>query len=115
MYISLPLFADLVAVPKNQARLLSQVVTTYDPHTNVGYISFERTTPSQAQRIREDMRGLVSLGYVRKYPMTKASLAMKALHIEHSRQIRFYMLNPIHLHALQTDREGLKDIWQLLL
>jgi hypothetical protein len=114
MYISLPLFADLASIPKNQARLLSQVVTSRDPNTNVGYISYEKTTPSQAQRIREDARELVALGYITKYPMTKASLQMKALHIEHSRRISFYMINPVHLHTKTVDREGLKSIWQML-
>ena len=114
MYISKPLFTDLTVMPKNQSRLLNQVVTHSDPHTNVGFINFEKTTPSQAQRIRGDIRELVKLGYVRKYPMTKASVVMKAQHIRHNRRINFYMVNPIHQHATDADRQGLKDIWLLL-
>lgn len=114
MYISLPLFSDMATLPKNQVRLLKEVATSNDPTTNVGYVSYEKLTPSQAQRMREDARQLIQLGYLRKYPMTKASLAMRTLQISHSRRLNFFMLNPIHLHAQHVAPQGLKEIWLLL-
>ncbi|MDC0644048.1 hypothetical protein OAP32_00560 [Crocinitomicaceae bacterium] len=114
MYISVPLFTDMVKLPKNQARLLSEIVLNIDPTTNVGFISYERLTASQAQRVREDARQLVKLDYIRKFPITRASVSMKTLRIAHSNCITFYMLNPIHAHSLAASTEGLKEIWQLL-
>ena len=114
MYISLPLFGDMTVLSKSQARLMRDVAQSLDPTTNIGFISYERLTNSQAQRLREDARALVAMGYIRKYPMTRASTEMKTLQITHSRRINFYMANPIHMHALNTDAQGLKEIWQLL-
>lgn len=114
MYISLPLLNDMVMLPKNQARILANVITSSEPTTNIGYISLERTTPSQEQRIKEDARELVKAGYLKKYPMSKASVAMRTLHISHNRKLVFYMVTPLHQHALNADREGLREIWQLL-
>lgn len=114
MFVSKLLMADIVTLPKNQLRLFYSIISSSNPHTNVGYVSFEMTTASQVQRNTADLRALVKLGYIKKYPMIRASEDMRKLYIRKNRRISYYMANPIHQHSFTADKQGLQNIWPLL-
>lgn len=114
MFINREFFSSLYFMPKNQERILSRLVSSWDTNTNIGSVSFERLTPTQRKRLSTDLRTLSVNGLIKRYPVSRYTNDMRVQSLKVSGAIKFYMVNPLYMRTLASNQQELMNLWQLL-